>query len=426
MRRPGHLTARRALGSGLGVLLGFGLWNLGNYAFFLLAGRVLGPEDFGLVAALLAAALVVQTPFMSLAGALARVVGGQGDGGAGVLALALRRAVVATVVAGSLVAVLIVVAGMVDDRVPVGPLLATEATLLPAAIVPLALGQLQGQHDFGRFATGLATFGLPRPFALAILAAFGLGVYAALLGTAITAFIAAAVAIGFTMGPVRETPTDPRSESWRAFSASLIPFTVGIAAISALTNVDVVVAKLALGGDQAGVFAASAIIAKSVLVIPQAIATVALPRVAARQAARQETSSLLAAAAGVGTAASLLIIAGVALLADPIMKVTFGDEFADGSRVLAEFTAASALMGLLIVLLYHQLALGSYTFSWVLAGAAALQVALLAVFNGSSEEIIAVDAVVALLALVGHEVMPGRSGDRLWRGVVAAGRRRGG
>lgn len=425
MRHDRHLKARGALGSGLGVLLGFGLWNLGNYAFFLLAGRILGPEDYGLVAALLSAALVIQTPFMSLAAALARVVGGGVDRGAGVYALALRRALAVTTVAGAGVALAIVVAGAVDDRVPTGPLLATEATLLPAAILPLALGQLQGEHEFGRFATGMASFGLPRPVALAILAALGLGIYAALLGTAVTAFIAAAVAVGFTMGPARAAPADPGAASWRAFSGSLVPFTVGIAAISALTNVDVVAAKLALGGDEAGVFAASAIIAKSVLVAPQAIATVALPRVAAWHSAGRPTSPLLAAATGVAVAASLLAVAAAAILADPIMRITFGDEFAGGARVLAEFTAASALMGLLIVLLYHQLALGSYAFTWVLVAAAVLQVALLAAFHGSAEAIIAVDAVVATLALLGHELMPGRSGDRLWRGVAAGIRQRG-
>ena len=425
MRHHPHLRARGVVGSGLGVLVGFGLWNLGNYAFFLLAGRILGPKDYGLVAALLSVALVIQTPFMSFAGALARVVGGRVDRGAGIYALALRRALPATIVTGAGVALIIVVAGAVDDSIPTGPLLATEATLLPAAILPLALGQLQGEREFGRFAIGMASFGLPRPVALAVLAALGLGIYAALLGTAVTAFIATAVAVGFTIGPARAAPADPGAAPWRAFSGSLVPFAVGIAAISALTNVDVVAAKLALGGDDAGLFAAAAILAKSVLVVPQAIVTVALPRVAARHSAGRPTSPLLAAATGVAVAASLLIVAVAAILADPIMRITFGDEFADGAQVLAEFTAVSALMGLLIVLLYHQLALGSYGFAWVLVAAAVLQVALLAAFHGSAEAIIAVDAVVATLALLGHELMPGPSGDRLWEGVVAAIRQTG-
>lgn len=415
--------ARAVLGSGLGVLIGFGLWNLGNYAFFLLAGRILGPSDYGLVAALLAAALVIQTPFMSFAGALARVVSGRPDGGAGVYALALRRATAATVVAAALVALGIVVAAAVDDRVDPGPLLATLVTLLPAAVLPLALGQLQGEQRFSRFATGLSAFGLPRPVALAILAAAGLGIYAALLGTAVTAFIALAVAVGYTLAPARAAPADPRGAAWRDFSRSLWPFFFGIGALSALTNVDVMVAKLALGGDDAGIFASAGVIGKSVLIIPQAVVTVALPRVAAARSAARRTSTMLAAEVGVAVAASVVVIGLVALLGDPIVRLTFGEEFAPASGLLVEFTAAMSLMSVVTVLLYHQLSLGSYRYAWVLVGVALLQVALVAAFHGSAETIVAVDAVVALVAIAAHEVMPGGSGDRIWRGLAAAARR---
>jgi len=265
----------------------------------------------------------------------------------------------------------------------------------------------------------MASYGLPRPAALAVLAAAGLGIYAALLGTAVAAFIALAAAVAFTWGPAREAPADPAGSAWRDFSRSLMPFFVGIGAFSALTNVDVMVAKLALGGDDAGIFASAAVIAKSVLIIPQAIVTIAIPRVAARRSAGRSTSALLAAQAGVAIVAGLLVTGAVALLGDPIVRITFGDEFADASGLLVEFTLAMSLMAIVLVLLYHQLSLGSYAYAWVLAGVAVLQVALLGAFHGSASTIVTVDAVVALVAIGLHELMPARSGDRLWRGAVA-------
>ena len=62
MSRP----AAPALRGGGVVLIALVAWNLGNYAFFLVAGRWLGPEDYGLVAALLAATLVVAVPVQAL------------------------------------------------------------------------------------------------------------------------------------------------------------------------------------------------------------------------------------------------------------------------------------------------------------------------------------------------------------------------
>src|SRR5215210_7148193 len=61
------------------VLAGVVVWNASNYAFLLLAGRGLGPADFGLVAALLAAILVVSVPASSLQFAAARLVAAPPD-----------------------------------------------------------------------------------------------------------------------------------------------------------------------------------------------------------------------------------------------------------------------------------------------------------------------------------------------------------
>lgn len=88
MRRPGSLLARhrRIAGGGAWVLVSLGLWNLGNFLFFVIAGRLLGPEDYGLVAALLAATLVVMVPASAFQYAIARQEGplaGLGDPAAG-------------------------------------------------------------------------------------------------------------------------------------------------------------------------------------------------------------------------------------------------------------------------------------------------------------------------------------------------------
>ena len=54
------MTRRRGwVGSGLLVAAGIGIWSAGNWAFFILVGRLLGPRDYGLVAAVLSACLVV-------------------------------------------------------------------------------------------------------------------------------------------------------------------------------------------------------------------------------------------------------------------------------------------------------------------------------------------------------------------------------
>jgi len=424
---PVRMRARgvQTIGSGLQVAIGLGLWNLGNYAFFLLAGRVLGPADYGLVAAILSGVLVIQTPFTSLQTALARVVSAVPSAeGAALYRTALRRALRWTPAGAALAAAAVVLAGVVRDGVPVGPLLAAILVLLPVAVFPLALGQLQGERRFGRYALSMASFGLPRPLMLLPLLALGLGVYAALLGTAATTVLAGVVAVLFTADRLREAvPGPPQAHHARAMATSLAPLVAGVTAVAVMSNLDVIAAKLALDPVEAGLFASAAVVAKAVFLVPQAITIVLLPRVAQRHAAGGATAELLAVSLGatllIGAACSLIALA----FAEPIMTLTFGDEFADSAAILPELTAAMTLIGASLTLLYHQVALGSYRVAWLLAGTAGVLAVGLALVHGSPEAIVAVDATVAAGALIAHDLIGAGSGDTILAGLRALLRR---
>lgn len=416
----------RTVGSGIQVAAGLGLWNLGNYAFFLIAGRVLGPADYGLVAAILSGVLVIQTPFTSLQTALARVVSATPpDEGAALYRAALRRALRWTPVGALVAAAAVGLAGLVSDDVPVGPLLAAIVVLLPVAVFPLALGQLQGDHRFGRYAVTMAAFGLPRPVFLVVLVAFGGGVYAALFGTAATTILAAVVGVLWTADRLRAAGgRAPEPALSRGMRASLLPLTVGVASVALLSNMDVIAAKLALEPVDAGLFASAAVLAKTVFLVPQAITIVLLPRVARRHAEGRPTEALLAAALG----ATLLLGAAVTLfalvLAGPIMSLTFGDEYRDGADILPALTGAMTLIGAALTLLYHQVALGTYRVAWLLAGAALMLAVGLAVLHDTPKHIIICDAVVATAALVAHDPVCGGTGDTILGGTRALLRRR--
>jgi O-antigen/teichoic acid export membrane protein len=89
--------------------------------------------------------------------------------------------------------------------------------------------------------------------------------------------------------PARESS----AAEWRAFTRPLVPLIVGLCGLGLLTQLDVNVAKLVLGDDSAGQFAATATLAKAVYLVPQAVSLVLLPPVATRSAAEQDTGMLV-------------------------------------------------------------------------------------------------------------------------------------
>lgn len=414
-----------ALEGGVAVLAAIVSWNLGNYVFFLLAGRILGPEDYGLVAALLAATVVILVPCGAFQYAVARIVAVEraaGVGSAGMYGWAWRRGLRASLVSvgGACAAILAVRAAGVE--IPTGPALVTALVVAPMGLLMLGLGQLQGERRFAAYSLAMGVLGIPRPVLLVVLAGAGPALYAALVSSAAVMALAAAVAAALTWQGISRAPgSEP--EGWRDFVRSLRPLLVGLTGVAALTNLDVIAAKLALADDAAGYFGAVAVLAKAVLVVPQTLSVLLVPHIAARRSEGRDTGPLLAVGVGVALAtgglASLLCVP----LGRPIIEITFGVEYVSGADLLPPFAAASALFGAVWVLVNHHASRHADRFVWALGGLALVEVALLAFFHGSAGAIVAVDAVVAAVGIAIHEVLHSRDGDALVRSFAALLRR---
>ena len=410
-----------SIAGGPPVLAALIAWNAGNFAFFLVAGHMLGPEDYGLAVALLAVTVVLSVPCNALAYGVARVVaappGGNPERATALYHRAWWRATWLAPALGAVAGAVIVAVWVAHRDVPVGPLLLTVVAVLPMGALFLSLGALQGDHRYRGYAVAFSLMGVPRPIVFVPLAALGLGVYAAVGASVVSLGSAAAVGAGLTAARLVRAPA-PEPGDWSTFLRSLVPMAAGLSGIAVLTNVDVIAAKLALPDRAAGEFAAVSVLAKAVILVPQAVAIVLLPRIAARAARGEATGRLLAVAVSltlvVGGLVSLVLIP----LAEPIVRLAFGSKYVGGAPLLAGFAAASTLLGALIVLVNHHVGRGDYGFVWAVGGLALVDVALLGAFHGSGAQIVGVDAVVGALGLVIHEVMHGRSADGVVRNLA--------
>ena len=401
------------------------VWNVGNYGFFLLAGRALGPSDYGLVAALLAATLVVAVPAQALQFASARLLaappGREALLAEGIYRRAWRRCAAATPLIAIAACAAIVIVHATGREIPVGPLIMTVALVLPLGFFFLALGRLQGEEHFPAFSLCFVLWGGVRPLLLVPLAALGLGVYAALGATGAAVAVALAGALWFTRSarPARE----PSAAEWGAFTGPLVPAVVGLLALGLLTNLDVIVAKIVFSADTAGQFAAAATLAKAVFLVPQAVAFVFLPRVAVRSAAAQDTGMLVGLGVGVTLVAGGLASLCIWAIADPLLRVTYGEDFTGSAGLLGAYAGAATLIGALIVVIIHHLGRGAGRFVWGAAGVAVLQALLFVALHGSPRTIVAVDAIVGVAGLLLHECMFFRTREAIVPGLVRGARR---
>lgn len=398
-------------------------WSLGVFVFYLVTGRVLGPDAYGLSAALQAVIVVVAMPVMALQWSTARIVAASSAANRANALAVYRRALLRSTVTG---AVLFIAASLITlaidvTRGPVAlwPLVATYLAIAFAVPFFIAMGALQGEHRYVGFALSNAATGVLRSPILLALLALGLveDVTATILGVGLAFAIGAAWGVLLTRNDLRGHPPPP-TDLWRDFVAALPASAVGLIGISILANIDVVAAKVLIGGTTAGLFGAAAVIAKGgLLLVPQALTIVLLPRVAEREARGQQTGSLLAAGVAVVIATGLLLSVLAIPLEGPIMELTFGPSFAAASVYLLPLVLATTVLGALLVLVNHHAARRDHRFAWAVGALSLLQIAALVVLGHSPAGIIAVDASVGVIGLVVHELIYFHTDESMLRGT---------
>lgn len=402
-------TARQDVTSSLTVGASIAAWSIGAFVFYLIAGRALGPAQYGLAAALQSVIVVVAVPIIALQWSVARVVASGGPeaqaGAMGTYKRALARGTGLAAALAAIATVVVIAIASTGHDVPTAALVLTFAAIVLHVPLLVAEGALQGSHRYAGLAWSYAASGVLRAPLLVLLLVAPIGdVNATVLAVALAVGIGAAWAVGLTRPGLR-TATRPSATDWSDFTRPLPAIAIGLGGIAVLQNVDVIAAKLSLGGVDAGLFGAAAVLAKGLLVVPQALTIVLLPRVAEQEARGKPTGSFLAVGVLVMAVTGILAMAVAAVIEGPVMTIAFGSAFEGAASLLVPFLGATTMLGALLILVNHHVARSDHRFVWVVGALALVQITLLALFGHSAGMIITIDAAVAGVGLLIHEVI---------------------
>ena len=352
-----------------GKAIGLAAATLANNAiqlvFTVVFTRLLGQTDYGSLAALVSAFLILLVAGQAVQVAAAREVALDRLGHPEVL-----RATFAAWTRKLLVTLAAVSAGSAILRVPLAELVGVPEHPWAAAAIPvtgvlwmllcLQRGALQGLRAYAPVGLSIVGEGAGRLVFGLVFVGVGLGVTGAFLGTPFS-FAAAVVALEIVlfrrMGPAARDRSSSRSlrslvgDGW-------VPI-LGLLLLAELQNVDVIVAKHQLPSDQAGAYAAAAVAAIG-------LGLHLLPEATRRGAAGLDPRPVLFRALGV-----LAIVAAPALLiftffAEPLLRIAFGPGFTDASGALPVLGVAMTLFAVAYLSVQYMLALGETRFLWVL------------------------------------------------------------
>ncbi|MFZ3394671.1 polysaccharide biosynthesis protein [Rhodococcus sp. 7Tela_A2] len=330
---PRPETTRRSAAAGMTmVTVGAMTANIAAYLLHLPAGRWLGPAGYGEFASLLAAQLVLAVPALALQTVVAREAV-HGSSVAVLRRLGYRCAAWAGLAALVLVPV---VAWALDTSVAgaFGSLVTAPLLVLLAA----EQGLLQGRGRFAALSVVLATAGIAKVAPAVVVLMLGGGPGAALfagaVGTGITA-IFASVLVG------RTDPADAGS-SWTPSAGAILRASQVQLALIALTSLDLLLARMVLDPESAGLYALGAVATKVAFWLPQAVGVVLYPRMADPAESAGAVRSALTVLVALGAA----LVAAAALCA-PLVPLLVGDAYRPVQSLLWMFALQGACLAVL-------------------------------------------------------------------------------
>lgn len=317
----GYLRRHAAPLLTVGGLAGLGI--LSTSAFHVVTGRGLGPGAFGLLAAFLAIVNIAAIGAAALQNSVAVVTAEPPAGDGGGPLRRLDSAIVEALVLGGILTIVIVAAApLLADWLGTSSLAVYLAafTVIPSFLFSVALGRLQGAGR-AMAVSGYSTASqlLRLLLAVGILAA-GLGAVSVLFSVLVS-IAAVAVAASWQTRHLHVRSTA------RAFSRKSTVLILLSLSFAWLTNIEIVLVRGNTVEEVSGAFAAGAVLAKMVLLVPTVLSLYLLPRFVFRRTDRGAVRYGINIVLLVVLASGLALAGVVSVLGDFLVSLLFGSGY---------------------------------------------------------------------------------------------------
>ena len=409
---PGAMPASPTLiGRGISaagiMLVATVVTNATNYAYSLVMGRQLGPGLFGEFTALLGVLMILSVASQTVQTVVARYVTAiqKEEGSTAVVDFARRLMGRLTLLGVAAFVVWIPISFplaailQIDSALPV---IASGSALILGFSLPVVWGVFQGEQRFRHLGLNMCALAIGRfvlGTALVVAGASVAGAIGAISIATAFAFALAYPSVRARLGSHRRVGPEARE-----LVAYGLPTTLGLAAWTLLTNLDIVFVKAAENSTEAGYYGAAATIGKIALFLPLALGLVIFPKAAARHVAGIDSRILMRRTGQAVVAASAVLITMCAVIGGPAIELMFGEGYAPAERLLVPVVAAMCCFALTNVMLFYYLSVNRMVFAWMLFGAVVMQVVGLSLAAGDPLAVAYVQLAVGLAIVAVNEI----------------------
>ena len=397
-------TVRGLLRTGTGVAVAIAVQNVAAYAFTIVAARRLGPAEYSAVASLMGLLLVVVVLSLGLQATGARKIAAQPERRAEIEA-ALMSATYRSALGLGLLCLLLTPLISWGLDLDWQPALMIGLSAVPLTIVGGQSGVLQGEHRWRPLGAIYLAVGVGRLAIGGLALLISPTAVAAMIGVAIAAWVPAVVG-ALSLGHVgSRSATRASVERGEQLLREVLGNSHALLAFFALSNADVVVARVVFDDRLAGLYAGGLILTKAVLFLPQFVVVIVFPSMASAAGRREVYLKGLVVVGLIGVLATI----GALALSDLAITFVGGPAYQEIEPLIGWFALLGTLLAMIQLMVYEVVARQQRGSVWLLWGALALVASTTAYVASEGQLLLAVVVVdgVLLLALVAIALVGG-------------------
>ncbi len=343
-----------------------------HYLFQFAMGRMLGPADYGILAALFSIVYITIAPMQAVQLTLTKFIAelnalGQLDVAKSLLWQAIKKIAIVSVV---FVFALIAAGKLISDflNMPSGAVIAQFSLFFFAIFVlSAARGAMQGLQKFKTLGINLVVESSIKLIASLLLVFGGFGIIGAIWGmnlSVFAAFLLAAVSIIGIFGwqARRDITKFQRHEIYKY----AIPMLIALSVVTMLYSVDVILVKHFFSAHEAGIYAAAALVAKVIFFVLLPISQVMFPKVAELEVRKQPHGFIFLKSVALVAGLSAIAVAVYFIRPTFVLNFLFGSAYNEAIPLIGMFGLAIALLSVSYVFINYFLSAGKTFFVYLL------------------------------------------------------------
>lgn len=385
------------------VFIGTGVMNIGNYLFHLLMGRLLGPIEYGVIESVIAFSYLLSVPLMTLNLIIVKHISSyKGNNDYESIAsfynfikrLFLRQGLFLCII-------LVLVSPFITSFLHLS---SNILSILLVAFVFVGLfsglgkGTLQGMSNFFGMAIVNTVEAVTKITIAVILVVAGLKSQGGLFGIVVASALAYGASTLF-LKQITKQKIKPFADK-HLVGKYTIPTFLTTLSITSLFSTDILLARHFLGPQQAGFYAALSILGKVVFFAVSPVSLVMFPFISERNARGEKYTRILFGSLGLTIVGSACVVILYYLFPDIVVSLLFGKSFVRIASYVWLFGVFIAIYSVCYLLANFFLSIRKTIPSYLIAGAAILQIIGIYLFHNGISEIIMVSIIITFLLLI--------------------------